>query len=229
MCVCVQDEQWAALVSPIIFGATFLTQRTKMPLRDSAVMASLRTGCVGYLLTVRSHAFMRVSHPTYLHNSITRVITTPRPQRHSHWRPGGSSKDPFPDDHRATSKRTIDRAREDPGRETQHGRDKDLERNAMSGRYAFAKSLRELRFLLCQTGEHSAAARCVQLSRLQPPLPIGFTFLARTWLTSLQRSFLTKSYPTMKHHNPTIPILVREALVGETWSKRPLFGLLQRC
>lgn len=29
----------------------------------------------------------------------------------------------------------------------------------MSGRYAFAKGLKEVRFLFCQTGEHSAATR----------------------------------------------------------------------
>lgn len=30
----------------------------------------------------------------------------------------------------------------------------------MSGKYAFTKSLKEVRFLFCQTGEHSAATRC---------------------------------------------------------------------
>lgn len=29
----------------------------------------------------------------------------------------------------------------------------------MSGKYAFAKNLKEVRFLFCQTGEHSAATR----------------------------------------------------------------------
>ena len=29
----------------------------------------------------------------------------------------------------------------------------------MSGKFAFAKSLKEVRFLFCQTGEHSAATR----------------------------------------------------------------------
>ncbi|KAL2117888.1 hypothetical protein VTJ04DRAFT_7548 [Mycothermus thermophilus] len=53
----------------------------------------------------------------------------------------------------------------------------------MSARYAFAKGLKELRFLFCQTAEHSAATR----------------------------SFLTRAYPIMKKNNPTTPILIREA------------------
>ncbi|KAJ0271983.1 hypothetical protein COL922a_008748 [Colletotrichum nupharicola] len=53
----------------------------------------------------------------------------------------------------------------------------------MSTKYAFGKALKEVRFLFCQTGEHSAATR----------------------------SFLTRTYPTMKKHNPQTPILIREA------------------
>ncbi|PSN69098.1 NADH dehydrogenase, alpha subcomplex, subunit 2 [Corynespora cassiicola Philippines] len=53
----------------------------------------------------------------------------------------------------------------------------------MATKYAFSQGLRELRFLFCQTGEASAATR----------------------------NFLTKSYPTMKKHNPHTPILIREA------------------
>ncbi|KAI1351081.1 NADH dehydrogenase, alpha subcomplex, subunit 2 [Xylaria sp. FL0043] len=52
----------------------------------------------------------------------------------------------------------------------------------MSAKYAFTKSLKEVRFLFCQ-GEPSAATR---------------TFLAR-------------AYPTMKKNNPHTPILIREA------------------
>jgi len=48
----------------------------------------------------------------------------------------------------------------------------------------FATQLKELRFLFCQTGENSAAVR----------------------------SFITKSYPVMKKHNPHTPILIREAM-----------------
>ncbi|KAK6208084.1 hypothetical protein LQW54_007130 [Pestalotiopsis sp. IQ-011] len=53
----------------------------------------------------------------------------------------------------------------------------------MSAKYAFTKSLKEVRFLFCQTGEGSAATR----------------------------SFLTRAYPTMKKNNPATPILLREA------------------
>ncbi|EME89052.1 uncharacterized protein MYCFIDRAFT_185491 [Pseudocercospora fijiensis CIRAD86] len=54
----------------------------------------------------------------------------------------------------------------------------------MTSKYAFTKGLKELRFLHCQTSEHSNAVR----------------------------SFLTRAYPTMKHHNPHTPIMIREAL-----------------
>ncbi|KAF1851947.1 NADH dehydrogenase, alpha subcomplex, subunit 2 [Cucurbitaria berberidis CBS 394.84] len=53
----------------------------------------------------------------------------------------------------------------------------------MASKYAFTQGLKELRFLFCQTGEQSAATR----------------------------NFLTRSYPTMKKHNPHTPILIREA------------------
>ncbi|KAK4507652.1 hypothetical protein PRZ48_001387 [Zasmidium cellare] len=54
----------------------------------------------------------------------------------------------------------------------------------MSGKYAFTKTLKELRFLHCQTSEHSNAVR----------------------------SFLTRAYPTMKKNNPHTPIMIREAM-----------------
>ncbi|KAI9670930.1 MAG: hypothetical protein M1817_003815 [Caeruleum heppii] len=54
----------------------------------------------------------------------------------------------------------------------------------MSGKYAFTQSLREVRFLFCQTSDHSSATR----------------------------SFLTRAYPTMKKNNPHTPIMMREAL-----------------
>ncbi|KAF2271993.1 NADH dehydrogenase, alpha subcomplex, subunit 2 [Westerdykella ornata] len=53
----------------------------------------------------------------------------------------------------------------------------------MASKYAFAQGLKELRFLFCQTSEHSAPVR----------------------------NFLTRSYPTMKKHNPHTPIMIREA------------------
>lgn len=71
----------------------------------------------------------------------------------------------------------------------------------MATRYVFASQLKELRFLFCQTGEHSAAVRFVQPS------------LSSDQTDSLpRRTFLQKSYPTMKKHNPHTPILIREAL-----------------
>ncbi|KAI5464063.1 thioredoxin-like protein [Mariannaea sp. PMI_226] len=53
----------------------------------------------------------------------------------------------------------------------------------MTAKYAFTQSLREVRFLFCQSSEQSAAVR----------------------------SFITRAYPTMKRNNPNIPILIREA------------------
>ncbi|KAK5129642.1 hypothetical protein LTR08_003004 [Meristemomyces frigidus] len=53
-----------------------------------------------------------------------------------------------------------------------------------AGKYVFTKGLKELRFHHCQTSEHSNAVR----------------------------AFLTRAYPTMKHHNPHTPIMIREAL-----------------
>ncbi|OAG43481.1 hypothetical protein AYO21_02418 [Fonsecaea monophora] len=53
----------------------------------------------------------------------------------------------------------------------------------MATKYAFTQGLRELRFHLSNSGQGSDACR----------------------------SFLKRAYPTMKHHNPNIPILIREA------------------
>lgn len=41
----------------------------------------------------------------------------------------------------------------------------------MSGKFAFAKSLKEVRFLFCQTGEHSAATRYARLPARPRPRP----------------------------------------------------------
>ncbi|QSS63158.1 NADH-ubiquinone oxidoreductase [Histoplasma capsulatum] len=57
----------------------------------------------------------------------------------------------------------------------------------MSSRYAFNKSLKELRFLFCNSSPHSDATR----------------------------AFLKRAYPTMKKNNPFIPIMMREALDTE--------------
>lgn len=74
----------------------------------------------------------------------------------------------------------------------------------MSSKYAFTKTLKEVRFLFCQTSEHSAATRYV-LS----PGPRGGERLRLTERRT--RSFLTRAYPTMKRNNPQTPIMLREA------------------
>ncbi|TGO33593.1 hypothetical protein BHYA_0237g00050 [Botrytis hyacinthi] len=63
----------------------------------------------------------------------------------------------------------------------------------MSAKYAFSQTLKEVRFLFCQTGAHSDAT-----SKARSDKPRSRSFLART-------------YPTMKKHNPNTPIMLREA------------------
>ncbi|CAJ2504548.1 Uu.00g119420.m01.CDS01 [Anthostomella pinea] len=53
----------------------------------------------------------------------------------------------------------------------------------MSSKYAFTKTLREVRFAFCPTGQSSTALK----------------------------TFLTRAYPTMKKNNAHTPILLREA------------------
>ncbi|KAL1840841.1 hypothetical protein VTJ49DRAFT_7684 [Mycothermus thermophilus] len=80
----------------------------------------------------------------------------------------------------------------------------------MSGRYAFAKGLKELRFLFCQTGEHSAATRSVHPDDEHLSAARNRVFHMLT-IFRHDRSFLTRAYPIMKKNNPTIPIMLREA------------------
>ncbi|DAA76711.1 hypothetical protein H112_08738 [Trichophyton rubrum D6] len=54
----------------------------------------------------------------------------------------------------------------------------------MASRYAFNTGLKELRFLFCHSSAHGDATR----------------------------AFLKRAYPTMKKNNPSVPILIREAL-----------------
>ncbi|TVY53047.1 NADH-ubiquinone oxidoreductase 10.5 kDa subunit, partial [Lachnellula suecica] len=68
----------------------------------------------------------------------------------------------------------------------------------MSAKYAFASTLKEVRFLFCQTGEGSGATRFV-LPQLKMRWGIG------------KGSFLARAYPTMKKNNPQTPIMLREA------------------
>ncbi|GAB7335267.1 hypothetical protein MBLNU13_g07676t1 [Cladosporium sp. NU13] len=89
----------------------------------------------------------------------------------------------------------------------------------MSGKYVFSKALKELRFLHCQTSEHSNAVRYALQQTLLATIhsidirPTGRTPQAKsTNMSNLLRSFLNRAYPTMKHHNPHTPIMIREAL-----------------
>lgn len=83
----------------------------------------------------------------------------------------------------------------------------------MSSKYAFTKSLREIRFLFCQTSEHSAATRYAQKnnppSKAHHPLPS--LLIQDSHHSPVDRSFLTRAYPTMKKNNPATLIMLREA------------------
>ncbi|KAK7180089.1 nadh-ubiquinone oxidoreductase 105 kda subunit [Paraphaeosphaeria sporulosa] len=88
----------------------------------------------------------------------------------------------------------------------------------MASKYGFAKQLKELRFLFCQTSEHSAATRyapaansCERCETTTPTKTARPHCVQREQRLTDTRSFLTKSYPTMKKHNPYTPILIREA------------------
>jgi hypothetical protein len=89
----------------------------------------------------------------------------------------------------------------------------------MASKYGFAQGLKELRFLFCQTSEHSAATRYAIHSKSSPRLQddgawhsgCGREGLQKNFLLTMHRNFLTKSYPTMKKHNPHTPIMLREA------------------
>lgn len=94
----------------------------------------------------------------------------------------------------------------------------------MSSKYAFTKSLKEVRFLFCQTSEHSAATR-FGASLVPPLLPFPLRILTevnlfgltefdpslRVYPYKINRSFLMRAYPTMKKNNPHTPIMLREA------------------
>lgn len=91
------------------------------------------------------------------------------------------------------------------------------QRLTMASKYAFGAGLKELRFLFCQTSEHSAATRYA-LHHIEDSGSEAHSMALRkepavhgTMLTNVCRNFLTKSYPTMKKHNPHTPIMIREA------------------
>lgn len=85
----------------------------------------------------------------------------------------------------------------------------------MASKYAFNAGLKELRFLFCQTSEHSAA------TRYAPPTTLDEIAMRASRIERRRgcereadvccRNFLQRSYPTMKKHNPHTPILIREA------------------
>lgn len=70
----------------------------------------------------------------------------------------------------------------------------------MAAKYAFPRALKELRFHFSQTGEASV------------PLRLVFYIIIQSFksLTNI-RQFLTRAYPVFKKHNPTTPVLIREA------------------
>jgi hypothetical protein len=78
----------------------------------------------------------------------------------------------------------------------------------MATKYAFSQRLKELRFHLCQTSDGSAALRYVLA-----------TFNEREAYRC--SSFLMRTYPTMKKHNPHTPILIREAgnVTPKVWAR----------
>lgn len=69
----------------------------------------------------------------------------------------------------------------------------------MATKYAFTQGLRELRFHLCPQASASDATRFVAWQQIR-----------QIQLMTICRAFLKRAYPTMKHHNPNTPILIRE-------------------
>ncbi|CAN9451230.1 unnamed protein product [Alternaria sp. RS040] len=67
---------------------------------------------------------------------------------------------------------------------------------------AFGNGLKELRFLFCQTSEHSAATSNTEEHKKEH---------RTSWADGTYRNFLTRSYPAMKKANPSVPIMIREA------------------
>ena len=92
----------------------------------------------------------------------------------------------------------------------------------MSGKYAFTSTLREVRFHLCHSSPASEATRCVKLSVDNKSLVFhGSIQNNADPISSIDRSFLKRAYPTMKKNNPNIPILIREAtgIEPKVWAR----------
>jgi len=67
---------------------------------------------------------------------------------------------------------------------------------------ALSPAVREIRFLLSQSGSASSGARSV-FPRTLPAAPLT--------LCSVCRSFILSNYPKIKQHNQDLPVLIREA------------------
>lgn len=84
---------------------------------------------------------------------------------------------------------------------------------------AFGNGLKELRFLFCQTSEHSAATRYATTKvrgegpdcDAQRKSGRIARFLREIEADCMRRNFLTRTYPSMKKANPSLPIMIREA------------------
>jgi len=71
----------------------------------------------------------------------------------------------------------------------------------MSFARAFSPALREVRILFSQTGDASQGVRYARYRRIS----------TSKFLTIVHRQFVVSTYPTLKKHNPDLPILIREA------------------
>jgi len=71
----------------------------------------------------------------------------------------------------------------------------------MSFARAFSPALREVRILFSQTGDASQGVRYARYRRIS----------TSNFLTIVHRQFVVSTYPTLKKHNPDLPILIREA------------------
>ena len=70
---------------------------------------------------------------------------------------------------------------------------------------ALSPAIREIRILCCQTGPASSGARFAYLGALLRNTRTEILFLI------IYRQFISSTYPTLKQHNPDLPILIREA------------------
>ena len=82
----------------------------------------------------------------------------------------------------------------------------------MSGKYAFTKTLKELRFLHCQTSEHSNAVRYestifLSLFKCAARLLVPEQML----ILSVQKVISHTRLPDHEKEQPYIPIMIREA------------------